>query len=122
VRPSAFAVVIVGLALASCGGDEVAPPSIGGGSDGLQPGSLGKLTCGDWNRGSLDTREAIVEDLRLFSGGPVSGGQGVEGTGPVLEDEQAYDLFERRCEDSFAEHFLLYKLYTHAAGFAGGAG
>jgi hypothetical protein len=122
VRPSALALVMVALAFASCGGDDVEPPAIGGGSGSIQPGSLGKLTCGDWNRGSLDTRKAIVEELRLFSGGPVSGGEGVQGTGPVLEDEQAYDLFERRCEDPYAEHFLLYKLYTHAAGFAGGAG
>jgi hypothetical protein len=115
-----LAVAVAALALASCGGSDVEPPSVGGGSNAVEPGSLGKLTCGDWNRGSLHTRGAIVEELRLFSGGPVTG-EGVKGTGAVLEDEQAYELFERRCEGAYAEHFLLFKLYTHAAGFAGGA-
>lgn len=114
-----LAVGAVSLSLASCGGDEVAAPAIGGGSNEIAPGSLGKLRCEDWNRGDVDARSAIVEELRLFSGGPVTG-EGVQGTGPVLEDEQAYELFERRCEGSYAEGFLLYKLYTHAAGFAGG--
>jgi hypothetical protein len=120
VERSWLAIAAAALAFASCGGDQVAPPAIGGGQNGIQPGSLGKLTCEDWNRGGVDTRGAIVEELRLFSGGPVTG-EGVEGTGPVLEDEQAYELFERRCEEPVAEHFLLYKLYTHAAGFAGRA-
>jgi hypothetical protein len=113
-----LAAAALALILASCGGSEVEQPAIGGGSSEIPPGSLGKLVCEDWNRGDLDMRTAIVEELRGFAGGPVVG-QGVEGTGPVLEDEQAYELFERRCEDSFAEDFLLYKLYTHAAGFAG---
>lgn len=122
-RPRAAAAALaiaLGLALAACGGEEVAPPAVGGGSSPIQPGSLGKLKCEDWTRAELDTRSAIVEDLRAFSGGPVTG-EGVQGTGPVLEDEQAYELFENRCEGSYAEDFLLYKLYTHAAGFAGGA-
>ena len=114
-----LAAAVAMLALASCGGSEVEQREVGGGSSAIAPGSLGKLTCDDWNRGSLDTRGAIVEELRNFSGGPVTG-EGFEGTGPVLEDEQAYELFERRCEQPYAEHFVLFKLYTHAAGFAGG--
>lgn len=116
-----LAAVTMALVISACGGSEVEQPSLGGASNPIAPGSLGKLTCGDWSRGTVDTRSAIVEELRGFAGGPVTG-EGVEGTGPVLEDEQAYELFQRRCEEPYAEHFLLYKLYTHAAGFAGGAG
>ena len=44
-------------------------------------------------------------------------GEGVSGRGTVLEDEQAYRLFNGRCERF--PGFLLYKLYSHAAAFAG---
>jgi hypothetical protein len=91
---------------------------VGGGSNAIQPGSLGKLRCADWNQAGLDSRTAMVEELRAFAGGPVTGA-GVQGRGAVLDDEQAYDLFEGRCRPEFAEGFLLVKLYTHAAGFAG---
>jgi hypothetical protein len=39
----------------------------------------------------------------------------------VLEEEQAYDLFQAYCKQPFARGFLLYKLYGRAAGFAGQA-
>ena len=41
------------------------------------------------------------------------------GTGSVLDDKQAYDLFNSYCEESFARGFKLYHLYQRAAGFAG---
>ena len=62
-------------------------------------------------------RREIVGSLRAFLGGPVIG-EGVSGRGTVLEDEQAYRLFNGRCERF--PGFLLYKLYSHAAAFAGG--
>jgi hypothetical protein len=93
---------------------------VGGGPGSLQPGTLGKLTCRDWNGANLDGKTAIIEDIRLFAGGEVTG-TGVQGRGPVLDDERAYELFEGRCKDPVADNFLLYKLYTHAAAFAGGA-
>jgi hypothetical protein len=46
-------------------------------------------------------------------------GSSPSGTGAVLDDKQAYDLFNRYCASSFARGFKLYKLYERAAAFAG---
>ena len=43
------------------------------------------------------------------------------GTGSVLDDKQAYDLFDNCCKESFARGFKLYQLYQRAAGFEGQA-
>ena len=43
------------------------------------------------------------------------------GTGSVLDDKQAYDLFNNWCKQSFARGFKLYHLYQRAAGFEGHA-
>lgn len=41
------------------------------------------------------------------------------GSGSVLDDKQAYDLFDNYCKNDFARGFKLYKLYERAAAFAG---
>jgi len=77
-----------------------------------------QLRCDDWREADPSNRRKIVGSLREFLGGPVIG-EGVSGRGAVLEDEQAYRLFDSRCEHF--PGFLLYKLYSHAAAFAGNA-
>ncbi|MBN1527565.1 MAG: hypothetical protein JW895_00770 [Thermoleophilaceae bacterium] len=52
-----------------------------------------------------------------MSGGPTGS---PAGTGAVLSDERAYELFEGYCKAGFAKRFKLYKLYTRAAAFGGG--
>jgi hypothetical protein len=77
-----------------------------------------QLRCSDWQEANPSGRREIIGSLREFLGGPVLG-EGVSGRGTVLEDDQAYRLFNGRCERF--PGFLLYKLYSHAAAFAGGA-
>ena len=43
------------------------------------------------------------------------------GTGSVLDDKQAYNLFDNWCKEGFARGFKLYHLYQRAAGFEGQA-
>jgi hypothetical protein len=117
----AGALLVCCLAASACGGssggNEQAASEVGPGIGDTPP--LRVFTCKDWNRASSEIRLATIEQIRNFAGGPVTGEQ-VRGTGAVLEDEQAYQLFDRACEPEFASGFLLVKLYTHAAGFAGG--
>jgi hypothetical protein len=109
------------LALAACGGSteggEGAAADVGPGIGDTAP--LRTFTCRDWNRADSELRLATIEQIRNFAGGPVTG-EDVRARGAVLDDEQAYGLFDRACEPDFASGFLLVKLYTHAAGFAGG--
>jgi hypothetical protein len=37
----------------------------------------------------------------------------------VIDDKDAYNLFNRYCEHEFARGFKLYKLYERAAAFTG---
>jgi hypothetical protein len=67
------------------------------------------------------TRLAVIRQLRDIAGGEVAGSAGSVGRGGVLDDKQAYDLFQGYCKEHFARAFLLYKLYGRAAGFAGQA-
>jgi hypothetical protein len=99
----------------SCMGSDGAPAG-GAGFEPEQPAR--QLRCSDWVEADPSARREIVSSLRGFLGGPVLG-EGVSGRGTVLEDEQAYQLFNGRC-DHFPG-FLLYKLYSHAAAFAGRA-
>jgi hypothetical protein len=72
--------------------------------------------CGDWRDAAVEERLGTISQLREFVGGPVAG---TPGRGSVLEDEEAYDLFESYCENEFARGFKLYKLYSRAAAFSG---
>jgi hypothetical protein len=72
--------------------------------------------CDDWRAGSVESRLDTIRALTDFSGGP-SGTPG--GRGAILDQDQAYDLFEASCRHRYAAAFNLYKLYTRAAGFIG---
>jgi hypothetical protein len=119
--PLPTALLICCLALAACGGstegNDQAAAEVGPGIGDSPP--LRTFTCTDWNRANGEMRLATIEQIRNFAGGPVTG-EGVRARGAVLEDDQAYQLFDRACEPDFASGFLLVKLNTHAAGFAGG--
>jgi hypothetical protein len=68
--------------------------------------------CTDWNEASVEERQATIEALREFEGGPTTGGTGV-----TIPDDRAYELFENYCANEFARAFKLYKLYARAAAF-----
>ena len=66
-------------------------------------------------------RLGTIQQLKDFAGGPVVGNNATapSGTGAVLGDKQAYNLFENYCKEPFASALKLYKLYERAAAFEG---
>jgi hypothetical protein len=80
---------------------------------------LGQLTCAEWNATGSAGRPALVRRVRAFAGGVVISEDAAIGTGAVLSDATAERLYDSWCGRSYAGAFLLYKLYTHAAAFAG---
>ena len=118
----ALVLAIAGAAAALCaggcgGGSPGAAAPIAGSALGLSA-PIAVYTCTEWRDAGVRERQAAVGRIRDFTGGQVTG-RGAAGRGTVLEDESAYDFFEQACEQPYAQHFLLYKLYGHAAGFAG---
>ena len=90
-----------------------------GGDDGeAQESRIGQPTqlvqCRDWTTADVRERYGTIEALRKFAGGP-TGSPG--GHGRTLDDDDAFELFDRWCEKPYARGFRLYKLYTRAAAF-----
>jgi hypothetical protein len=111
-----FAAVLV---IAGCGGGSSTQPQVDAGPNVGQPISL--ADCDDWQQANTEQRLGTIQQLENFASGPVVGNNASSpsGTGSVLDDKQAYDLFNRWCEQSFARGFKLYKLYERAAAFTG---
>jgi hypothetical protein len=109
-----ISIVLVGTVFAGCGGDDGSAQQSQQGPQLADPINL--ADCRDWKEGSVDEKLGTVRGIREFLGGPVPG---TGGTGAVLEDDQAYDLFEGYCANEFARGFKLYKLYARAAAFSG---
>jgi hypothetical protein len=107
---------LAALAVSGCSGGDAADgqPALDGGARIGEPTQL--VRCADWNEADVRERYGTVEALRAFAGGP-TGSPG--GQGATLEDDEAYELFERWCGESYASGFRLYKLYTRAAAFGG---
>jgi hypothetical protein len=104
--------VLAALALTACGGDTSANESSGAGVDVGAPINL--ADCSNWNDASVEERLGTVGQIREFTGGPIAG---TDASGAVLDDQEAYDMFERACEPDYARAFKLYKLYGRAAAF-----
>jgi hypothetical protein len=112
-RRAALACAAVAAAvIAGCGGGKTNEPPVGAGPVLGAPVRL--ASCDDWNAGSVNERLGTIAEIENYVGGPVSG---TASTGPVLDTQQAYDLFENTCSASFASAFRLYKLYARAAAF-----
>jgi hypothetical protein len=113
---SALAVAVL---IAGCGGGSGTQPQIDVGPNVGQ--SIALADCNDWNQANTEQRLGTIQQLKDFAGGPVVGNNASSpsGTGAVLDDKQAYNLFENYCKEPFARGFKLYKLYGRAAGFAG---
>jgi hypothetical protein len=107
------------LLVGGCGGGSGTQPQIDVGPNVGEPIAL--ADCNDWNQANTEQRLGTIQQLKNFAGGPVVGNNASSpsGTGSVLDDKQAYNLFENYCKESFARGFKLYKLYERAAGFAG---
>jgi hypothetical protein len=117
-RAAALGLIAVVVCAAGCGGSS-GEPQAGAGPNVGQPIRL--ADCDDWNQANTEERLGTIEQLEGFASGPVVGNNASSpsGTGSVLDDKQAYDLFNRWCEQSFAQGFKLYKLYERAAAFTG---
>jgi hypothetical protein len=122
LRIAVPAALIAGIVLAGCGSGSSTQPQVGAGPNVGQPISL--ADCDDWNQANTEQRLGTIEQLKGFAAGPIIGNNASSpsGTGPVLDDKDAYNLFNRWCEQSFAKRFKLYKLYERAAGFTGQPG
>jgi hypothetical protein len=105
--------------IAGCGGGSGTQPQVDVGPNVGQPIAL--ADCNDWNQANTEQRLGTISELKGFAGGPVVGNNGTSpsGTGAVLDDKQAYDLFQNYCKEPFARGFKLYKLYERAAAFSG---
>jgi hypothetical protein len=119
-RRAVAAVLLTGaIAVAGCGGGSSTQPQVDVGPNVGQPISL--ADCNDWQQANVEQRLGTIKQLKGFAGGPIIGNNASSpsGTGSVLDDKEAYDLFNRWCSQSFARGFKLYKLYTRAAAFTG---
>jgi hypothetical protein len=114
-----LSVLAVAVLIAGCGGGSGTQPQIDVGPNVGQ--SIALADCNDWNQANTEQRLGTIQQLKDFAGGPVVGNNASSpsGTGAVLDDKQAYNLFENYCKEPFARGFKLYKLYERAAGFAG---
>jgi hypothetical protein len=112
----AAALVLAAFALGACA-DEAADSTAAESADPLgreAAGSVAPLVqCRDWNRGSEAEKLATIEEIRGQINLESSGVQA-----PPLSDDEAMQLFENACAESFADGFRLYVLYARAAGFA----
>ena len=111
--------VTMGLLIVSCGGGSSTQPQVDVGPNVGQPISL--ADCDDWSQANTEQRLGTIKQLKDFAGGPIVGNNASSpsGTGAVLDDKDAYNLFNRWCDQSFARGFKLYKLYERAAAFTG---
>jgi hypothetical protein len=118
-RALAVTLFVAALALAGCGGGSGTQPQVDVGPNVGQPIAL--ADCNDWNQANTEQRLGTISEIKGFAGGPVVGNSASSphGTGSVLDDKQAYDLFNNYCKQDFARGFKLYKLYERAAAFAG---
>jgi hypothetical protein len=116
-----FAVVLFVAAalIAGCGGGSSTEPQVGVGPNVGQPISL--ADCNDWNQANTEQRLGTITQLKDFAGGPIVGNNASSpsGRGAVLDDKDAYNLFNGWCSQSYAHGFKLYKLYERAAAFRG---
>jgi hypothetical protein len=122
IRLFSAIVLTAAVALATgCGGGSGTQPQIDVGPNVGE--SIALADCNDWTQANTEQRLGTIQQLKDFASGPVVGNNASSpsGTGSVLDDKQAYNLFENYCKEPFARGFKLYKLYQRAAGFAGHA-
>jgi hypothetical protein len=111
--------LLVAALIGGCGGGSSSQPQVDVGPNVGQPIAL--ADCHDWEQANTEQRLGTIKDLKNFAGGPVVGNNASSpsGTGSVLDDDKAYDLFNNWCGEDFARGFKLYKLYERAAAFTG---
>jgi hypothetical protein len=119
LRVAVPAALIAGVLAVGCGSGSSTQSQVDVGPNVGQPITL--ADCNDWQQANVEQRLGTIEQLKGFAGGPVIGNNASSpsGTGSVLDDKKAYDLFNGWCSQSYARGFKLYKLYERAAAFTG---
>jgi hypothetical protein len=100
--------------IAGCGGQAGGQRPVDAGPQLAAPINL--ANCRDWRAADPAERLGTVRQIRNFAGGPVGSSELKRGF--VLEDKQAFELFDSYCAKPFARGFKLYKLYTRSAAFS----
>lgn len=120
-RRLAAAGVLTALALAASACGDVSSEQGDAAGVGRAPSASlgqrsGKITCSDWERGSVAERRGTVTQLTLVA----EGNANPDDVGPnrVLPEDKAYEVFEGWCGAYAARGFLLYDLYNRAAVFS----
>jgi hypothetical protein len=118
-RGLAVTLAVVAVGMAGCGGGSSTQPQVDVGPNVGQPINL--ADCNDWQQANVEQRLGTIDQLKGFAGGPIIGNNASSpsGRGSVLDDKDAYELFNRWCGQTFARGFKLYKLYERAAVFTG---
>ncbi|MEA2217265.1 MAG: hypothetical protein QOK19_2826 [Solirubrobacteraceae bacterium] len=125
-RAAVTAVLLLCIAAltAGCGSSrssEATAARASGASAGVDVGESARSdTCAQWRAGTDAQRAGALSRLRKFAGSPV-GSSTLMKNGHVLNEKQAYKLFQDVCKRHFARAFKLYKLYERAAAFIGHA-
>jgi hypothetical protein len=115
----ALGAIVAGLLIAGCGGGTNTQPQVNVGPNVGQP--IGLADCHDWQQANVEQRIGTIHEIKDFQSGQVVGNNASDpsGTGSVLDDKDAYNLFNRWCSQTYARGFKLYHLYQRAAGFTG---
>ena len=79
---------------------------------------LSGVSCEQWNHAGPDGRAWLVGKIRAFAGGSLNDGTHDIGSGNTLSDADAAAVFNTWCPRTYAQGFLLYKLYTYSAAVA----
>lgn len=69
--------------------------------------------CEDWNKATREERYATIEALK----GQLTP-QTAEVPASALDDDEAYEIFERFCRARFGNKLRLYKIYVKAQGLS----
>jgi hypothetical protein len=78
------------------------------------PATVRTAQCHDWKVLKSEERARLVAGMRVFFGGQVD----IPGAhGQVLPDKSAYTLFDSYCRPTYADGFVLYRIYGNAAAF-----
>ena len=107
-------IVALAVAVSASGcGEEAADQEEVQGVGPVKAGSVAAgAQCRHWNRGTEEEKLATIEDVRS----QINLESGTVET-QALTDEEALELFDHACAESFAAGLKLYKLYAQRAGF-----
>ena len=109
-RTAAAVAAIAALGLGACGGKGEEAEPLGK----KLGGSVAPLAnCGDWVGGARERKLATIADIRNQVNRDDTGIDA-----PPLSDDEAMQLFDRECSNSYARSFRLYVIYARAAGWA----